>query len=348
MGAHAVIVRNEPLKEFAKTVFERVGMPPEDAEIQADVLVWANLRGVDSHGVLRIPWYVENVDKKIMNPRPNIRVLAETPAVIYYEGDLAFGPIPTVAAMQRCIEKARVVGIGWALIRNITHQGAMAYYALMAARAGMAGMAIVCNPPNMAPHGARVAGVHNSPIAIAVPGKRRKPLCLDMATSIAARGKLDLAIDKGISIPGEWALDKDGNPCTDPKRAACITPAGGPKGSGLAIMFECLTSLMAGNPLLSPAHQKKPGATIHRQNSVVAAINIATFTDLEAYRENADILGDGLKALPTVRGVSEVMLPGEPEDRVYEERLKQGIPLPEGTVNNLRQVGDRFGVKLPF
>jgi ureidoglycolate dehydrogenase (NAD+) len=346
--ATQVVVGNEALKRFATEVFERVGMPPKDAEIQADVLVWANLRGVDSHGVLRIPWYVENVDKQIMNPRPNIRVLAETPAVIYYEGDRAFGPIPTVAAMERCIEKARTLGIGWALIRNITHQGAMAYYSLMAARAGMAGIAIVCNPPNMAPHGARVAGVHNSPIAIAVPGKRNRPLCLDMATSIAARGKLDLAIDKGVSIPAEWALDKDGNPCTDPTQAACITPAGGPKGSGLAIMFECLTSLMAGNPLLTPAHQGKPGALTHLQNSVVAALNIATFTDLEGYKANADTLVDGLKALPPATGVREVMVPGEPEDRVYEERLKHGIPLPDGTAKNLRQVAERFGVKTPF
>jgi ureidoglycolate dehydrogenase (NAD+) len=169
-----------------------------------------------------------------------------------------------------------------------------------------------------------------------------------MATSIAARGKLDLAIDKGISIPAEWALDKEGNPCADPTQAACITPAGGPKGSGLAIMFECLTSLMAGNPLLTPAHQGKPGAGTHRQNSVVAAINIATFTDLEAYKANADTLADGLKALPPVAGVKEVMVPGEVEDRVYEERLKHGIPLPDGTVKNLQGIAQRFGLKLPF
>jgi ureidoglycolate dehydrogenase (NAD+) len=218
----------------------------------------------------------------------------------------------------------------------------------MAAKEGMAGIAIVCNPPNMAPHGARVAGVHNSPIAIAVPGKRHKPLCLDMATSIAARGKIDLAVDKGISIPPEWALDKEGTPCSDPNKVACIMPAGGPKGSGLAIMFECLTSLMAGNPLLSPAHQGKPGATVHRQNSVVAALNISTFSDLETYKTNADALAEGLKGLPPAAGVKEVMLPGEPEDRVYEERLKNGIPLPEGTVKNLKQIAERFGVKLPF
>jgi ureidoglycolate dehydrogenase (NAD+) len=255
--------------------------------------------------------------------------------------------VVTVLAMKRVMEKARQVGIGWALIRNTMHQGAMGYYALMAAKEGMAGLTFVCNPPNMAPHGARAAGVHNSPIAIAVPGRRHRPLILDMATSVAARGKLDLAIDKGISIPEGWALDQDGKPTTDPKRAAVLTPAGGSKGSGLALMFECLSSLFVGNPLLIPALQGKPGAMAHRQNSVVAAVNIGTFTDVEAYEGHVDTLVDGLKALPPAEGVREVMVPGEPEDRVYEERLRHGIPLPEGTVRNLRAVAERFGVTLP-
>jgi ureidoglycolate dehydrogenase (NAD+) len=211
----------------------------------------------------------------------------------------------------------------------------------------MAGLTFVCNPPNMAPHGARAAGVHNSPIAIAVPGRRHRPLLLDMATSVAARGKLDLAIDKGISIPAGWALDQDGKPTTDPKRAAVLTPAGGSKGSGLALMFECLSSLFVGNPLLIPALQGKPGAMAHRQNSVVAAVNIGTFTDVGAYETHVDTLVDGIKALPPAEGVKEVMVPGEPEDRVYEERLRHGIPLPEGTIRNLRAVAERFGVTLP-
>jgi ureidoglycolate dehydrogenase (NAD+) len=217
----------------------------------------------------------------------------------------------------------------------------------MAAKEGMAGMALVCNPPNMAPHGARAVGVHNSPIAFAVPGTRRRPLILDMATSIAARGKIDLAIDKGVSIPEGWALDKEGKPTTDPKTAAILLPAGGYKGSGLALMFECLSSLFVGNPLLIPALQGKPGATNHRQNSIVAAIDIGTFTGVESYRANVDTLIEGLKALPPVEGVKEVLVPGEPEDNVHAERLRDGIPMPEGTVRNLRAVAERFGVKLP-
>ncbi len=346
--AKEVRVDGETLERFSKEVFVQAGFSPEGAELQADVLVWANLRGVDSHGVLRIPWYVELVDRGHMKPRPNIRVERETPATILFDGDYAPGPVVTVPAMRRVIEKARAVGIGWALIRNTLHQGAMGYYSLMAAKEGMAGIAIVCNPPNMAPHGAKAVGVHNSPIAICVPAKRHRPLMLDMATSVAARGKLDLAVDKGASIPLGWALDKDGKPTTDPKVAAILLPAGGSKGSGLALMFECLSSLMVGNPLLEPALQKKPGAMIHHQNSIVAAIDIGTFTDAEAYKAHVDATLDGIKALPPAEGVTEVLIPGEPEDRVHEERSTRGIPLPEGTVRNLKQVAERFKVRVPF
>jgi LDH2 family malate/lactate/ureidoglycolate dehydrogenase len=323
------------LQEFTKSVFIAAGLPSEDAALEAEVLVWANLRGVDSHGVLRIPWYVELVDRGDMNPRPKIRVEKETAATVLIDGDRALGPVVTTVAMRRAIEKARAAGIGWAVIRNTTHQGAMAYYALMAVEAGMAGIAIVCSPPNMAPFGARAAGVHNSPISLAVPAGRHRPLCLDMATSVAAGGKLSLARDKGVQ------------PTTDAKRAKILLPFGGPKGSGLAMMFETLTSLMVGNPLLGPALFGETGAGRHRQNSVVAAIDIGAFTDLAAYRAEVDRLIDGLRGLPRAEGVPEILVPGEPEDRSTEERRRRGIPLPAGTVANLRSVAARFGVPLP-
>ncbi len=228
-------------------------MPSNDAETESDALIWANLRGVDSHGVQQISWYVEAIAIHHMKVKPNIQIVKETPATLFIEADHALGPVVTVFAMDRVIEKARQVGIGWAIIRNLTHQGALGYYSQMIAEKGMAGIVFVCNPPNMAPHGARVAGVHNSPIAISAPGKRHRPLTLDMATSVVAGGKLWLAVDKGIPIPLGWALDKDGNPTTDPKKYATLLPVGGPKGSGLALMFECLSSVMASSPKLEPS-----------------------------------------------------------------------------------------------
>jgi LDH2 family malate/lactate/ureidoglycolate dehydrogenase len=217
----------------------------------------------------------------------------------------------------------------------------------------------------MAPYGAKAAGIHNSPIAISVPAKRHRPLILDMATSVVAAGKITLAMDRGVPIPVGWAISKEGNPTTEPKQAAILLPFGGAKGSGLSIMFECLSSVMMGNPLLepslfgrevgAPAPQKKVKVIgerpahlgRHIQNGVVLAVDIGKFTDVEGYKEHIDNLIDGLKALPKADGFSEIFVPGEPEDRTLDDRSRNGIPLPGGTVRNIRGVAERFGVKLP-
>lgn len=338
-------ITKETLEAFTKSVFEHAGMPASDAAIEAEVLVWANLRGVDSHGVLRIPVYVENAKSGKMNPTPDIQIKNETAATVLIEADRAFGPVVTTQAVRMVIDKAKVAGIGWALIRDLTHQGAMAYYSSMAAKEGLVGIAIVCSPPNMAPFGARARGVHNSPISIAVPANKHSVLVLDMATSVAAFGKVSVAIDKRIPLPEGWALDDEGNPTTDPNVAKILVPAGGPKGSGLAMMFECLTGLMANNPLLTPVMN---GATWEpKQNSVVAAIDVSTFIDLEIYRNHVDDLIDSIKALPPAEGHSEVVVPGEPESRTLADRTANGIPLPPGTVENLKEVAADMGLSFP-
>ena len=347
MDQDTIRIPRDPLFEFTREVFTRVGMSPENATTEAEVLVWASQRGVDSHGVQLIAMYVDNVDKGYMNPKPNIQIIQETAATLFIEADRSFGPVVTTFTMNRLMDKAREAGIGWGLIRNTTHQGAMGYYAEMAAKQNMAGIALVCNPPNMAPTGARVAGVHNSPLAIAVPAQQRPPIIFDMATSVAAFGKIGVAIDKGISIPDDWAIDADGNPTTDPNEAKALLPAGGYKGYGLALMFECLSSVMMGNPLLGPCLHDQDPPLPFTQNSVVAAINIGSFTDPDGYRQNIDTLVAGLKGLPTVEGVDEVLVPGEPENKVSEERTRNGIPLPPGTAQKLRDVAQRFDIPLP-
>jgi LDH2 family malate/lactate/ureidoglycolate dehydrogenase len=345
MAQGDVLIHWETLQTFTAEVFERLGMPPQDARTEAEVLIWANLRGVDSHGVLRIPSYARSVENGHMNPRPEIRVAKETPATLLIDCDHAFGPVVTVFAMQRVIEKARQAGIGWAVLRETTHQGAMGYYPLIAVEQDMAGIALVCSPPNTAPYGARVPGVHNAPIAIGVPAKKHRPLLLDMATSVAAGGKVMLARDKGIAMPEGWAIDKQGRPTTDPNLVGALLPTGGYKGSGLAIMFESLSGLMVGNPLLGPvlSGSQRPNA----QNSVVAAIDIGVFTDVEGYKANVDTLIEGLKALPPADGFDEVLVPGEPEDRTYEQRKRDGIPLPHGTVRNLQEVAAKLEIEMP-
>ncbi len=352
------IVAPEALKKFATDIFTKAGLPAKDAETVASVMLWANLRGVDSHGVQLIPWYVQGIDIGHMKVKPNIKVEKETPATMLIEADHALGAVVTVWAMNQAMEKAKKTGIGWAFIRHNNHQGAMGYYSQMAAEKGMAGIATVCSVVNMVPFGAKAMGISNSPIAISVPARRYPPMTLDMATSVAAASKIMLAKDKGISIPPDWAFDADGNPTTDPNKAAMLLPFGGAKGSGLSIMLECLCSIMVNNPLLEPVLQgKKPPLglkpftpetiPLHLQNSIVAAIDISHFTDLESYKEHIDNLIDGIKALPKAKGFNEIFVPGEPEERTYLERSKKGIPMAAKTIANLKRIADRFGVSLP-
>jgi len=331
------------LHDFTTEIFHKSGVSIQNADIQAELLIWANLRGIDSHGVQRIPIYLEWIKTGIMNPKPDIIIEKDTPATMLVEANRAPGPVVTKKITKMLIKKASSSGISWANIRNTTHQGAMGYYSLMAADAGMAGIAIVCSPPNMAPTGSIAAGVHNSPISIAVPGIEKNHICLDMATSIAAGGKIQLAAEKGTQIPPNWALDSQGNPTTDPNIAEILLPAGGPKGSGLALMFECLTSLMVNNPLITTyIESNKP--RIHIQNSVIAILNISHFTDLEEYQNNINRLIKSIKSLPKDSKIKEIMIPGEPEKLILAQRSTKGIPIPEITWSKLSNIAEILNI----
>src|SRR5438309_5499039 len=187
----APTVPSETLKRFATDVFVRVGLPKADAAVVADVLVWANLRGVDTHGVTRIPRYVDLIESGDMNARPAIAVRTETPASVLIEADRAAGPVAMMRGTAEALRKARDAGVGLALVRATTHTAALGYYTLAAAREGMAAIALAASWPNVVYHGTRAAGVSTSPISIAAPGP--PPLVLDMATSVVAMAKLHQA-----------------------------------------------------------------------------------------------------------------------------------------------------------
>lgn len=345
MAASDIRVAKEPLEAFTRALFERVGVPPRDAATVAEVLVWANLRGVDSHGMLRVPRYVAWVESGVVKARPDLTVVRETPAALVIDGDHCFGPVGLTFAAERAIEKARATGIGWVTIRHSTHAAAVGFYTLKVAKAGMAGLYMGGSVPNMAYHGARAEGVGTNPISIAVPGDRHAPLMLDMATAIAAIGKLLYHRDANIELPDGWALDEQGDPTTDPKRAAIPMPLGGPKGAGLSLMFECMTSLMTGGPILEP---RLTGRTSrHEQSGLIAAVDIAQFTDPAEYRRNVDALIAAVKALPRAAGVDDILVPGEHGDAILRERSETGIPLPAGTWKRLQETATRLGVPMP-
>src|SRR5713226_9173963 len=269
----------DALKRFATEIFARTGMPEADAAVVADVLVWANLRGVDTHGVTRIPRYVELIAAGDMNPRPAIAIRTEAPASVLIDADRAAGPIAMTRATAEAMRKAPDAGIGLALVRATTHTAALGYYTLAAAREGMAAIALAGSWPNMAYHGARAAGVSTSPIAIAVPGDSRGPVVLDMATGIVSMGKLTQAKKSGGPIPAGWALDRNGQPTTDSQAAQIPLPMAGPKGSGLPLMIECITSLVVSNALLAESLEGTPEGRRHRQNGLVIAIDLGRFGD---------------------------------------------------------------------
>jgi ureidoglycolate dehydrogenase (NAD+) len=342
-----IIVKAQTLKDFATSIFSACNISSEDALKWADVLVWANLRGVDSHGVLRIPRYIETIKNGNIKARPNITIEKKDGAIAVLDCDAAPGPIGMSRAMEEAMQRANEVNIGWCIAKNITHTGAIGYYAQIAAKEGMAGIIMIASRPMMAYHGARVAGLSTNPLAIAVPGGTHPPLVVDMSTSTVSMGKVLEARDAGESIPDGWAMDKNGNMTNDPNSASILMPLGGAKGSSLSLMFECLVSLMGANPLI--ASLIKPGAdpSGFRQNGLAIAINVSAFVDINNYRNEVDLLASAIKSLPRAEGVEEIYAPGERGDAILVERTKNGIPLPQGTWERLSQSASTLGIEMP-
>jgi ureidoglycolate dehydrogenase (NAD+) len=346
-GRGEVRIEAARLEAFVAEIFVRAGMTGEHAGDQARMLVWCNLHGIDSHGVLRVPAYVGMIDKGEIDPGAEFEIVRSTAATVLVDAHRGPGPSAGLFTMREVEARAREAGACWGVIRNLTHNGALAYYTRPLAEAGLIAIATVSSPPNMAPFGARAPGLHNSPVSIAVPAAGRGAIVLDMATSVAAGGKIYLAADRGQPIPLGWALTADGEPTTDPEAAKIWLPLG-PKGSGLAMMFECWSSLLAANGLCLPALTAAASSPRRfRQNSVVAAIDVGAFGDLEDYRRDVDAFADAIKALPP-EGDAPVMLPGELEEEIAARRRREGVPLPRGTVERLQATGDRLGVPGPF
>ena len=340
-----VVVNPGPLAQFCVDVFERTGMDPEAARVQADVLVWANLHGIDSHGVLRVPRYRAWLASGVMNPQPELRITDNSTATFLFDADRAAGGVAMQAATRHAIEKARSGGLAWGVVRETTHTGPMGYYASQIAEQGMLGIASASSRPNMAYFGARKAGVATSPIAMAAPGDRSDLLMLDMATAEIAIGKILKARATGEAIPPGSALTADGKPTTDPLEAVLPMPLAGPKGSGLSLMLECFQGVLVGHPLLAPAIRGEP--VVHSQNGMVAAIDIGLFGDVADYRRRIEELGAALKSLPRAEGADAIYLPGEIERETAANRRRDGIPLPLKTWNALLEIARDVDIDPP-
>jgi ureidoglycolate dehydrogenase (NAD+) len=340
-------IQSPTLARFVTALFEAAGVARPLASQWTASLVWANLRGVDSHGVLRVPRYVELLKRKSINPSPNMKVERRAGAIVVLEADRAPGAIAMSRAMTEAMACASETHIGWCAARNITHAGAVGYFALQAAQAGMAGIVMTASGPLMAYHGARVSGVSTNPLAIAFPAGRRPPYLIDMSTSTVAMGQLMSARDTRRDVPRGWGIDAQGHDTTDSAKVATLLPMAGPKGSGLSFMIECLCSLTVHNPIVARALEA--GGTLDNPflNGVAMAIDLAAFGAVEAIRAQADRLGDAIVALPAAAGVDRIFLPGERGDSVLQEREQNGIPLPRGTWARLLASAKDLGITPP-
>ncbi|KPM54040.1 lactate dehydrogenase [Frankia sp. R43] len=347
MPAPRTIVPDKALRTLVSDIFVAAGTSREHADTIADVLVWANLRGVDSHGVSRIPRYLELFEKGEANPRPQIAVDELRSAVAVIDADSAPGPVALSMAMHQAVSMARSSGIAWVAVRGTVHTGAIGYYTECAAQYGMAGLGIVAGVPNMAYSGSTGAGVATSPLSVAVPAGRHPIVLLDMATAVIALGRIAQHRSSGRPLPEGAALTKDGRPTTDPAEAAVPLPMGGAKGAGMSLVFELLTSGLTANPIVSPFHSGSPEGRRHRQNAALLAVDISAFLPVDQFRGIVDETVDAIKRLPANDPSAEILVPGERGTRTFADRLTGGIPLPVPMVNKLCDQAAALGVAIP-
>jgi ureidoglycolate dehydrogenase (NAD+) len=338
------VIDKSELFRFGVRIFCALKVNETHARLWADVLVWADLRGVSSHGVIRLPAYADHLRRGEFNPAPDMRVQRLGGAAALLDADLAPGPVAMMAAMDEAIALARTQYVGWCVARNITHPGAIGYFAGAAAKAGLAGAAMAASQPMMAYPGARVAAVSTNPLALAVPGGAHAPLVLDMSTAEAAMGKIMSARAAGQPIPPNWGLDQDGRPTTDPARVAVLQPMSGAKGAGLSLLIECLTSVFAGNPLIEPVLRTGKPLPGRPMNGLAVAVNPAAFGNIDVFRASIDALAAAIAGLPRAEGVDRVFLPGERGDAVLAEREANGIPLPPNVARDLARLAAELGV----
>jgi ureidoglycolate dehydrogenase (NAD+) len=340
-------VGHADLLTFFTAIFAAKGMREPDAETLAELLVWANLRGVDSHGAMRIPSYLDQIRKGEFDPKaqPTLRPLM--PATFVLDCAKAAGPVSMLAAAAHAIGIAEKYGVGVGLVSDTAHTGAIGRYAHWIAERGYAAIVMVAGPPFMAYHGAKVTSLATSPIAIGVPGPDDgEPLVLDMATSVTAAGRIRQAAAEGKPIPEGAAIDADGNPTTDAAKATTLLSLGGPKGSGLSLLFECLTGVLVGLPIITTL-AGLTGPKLPLANAMIVVLDVASFRPLADYRRDVGLLVEVVKGLPRREGFDELLLPGERGGREAELRRRNGIPLPRKLWRELADIAQSLGIAPP-
>jgi LDH2 family malate/lactate/ureidoglycolate dehydrogenase len=324
-------------------------MVPEDASIVADGLVQSNLRGVDSHGVMRVGIYAKRLKMGLVNPLPEVKIVRESAATLLVDGDNGMGQVVGVRALELGLDKVKHSGGVYVGVRRSNHYGAGAHYVQRAVAQDVVAFAYSNAPPTMAPWGGVDPYVGTNPYAFGVPAGGHPPIILDMATSIVARGKIILAAERGESIPEGWAIDKHGNQTTDAQEAlqGSVLPFGGPKGYALSLMIDIMAGALTGagfGPRVNSLYDnfEEPQDV----GAFFQLIDISQFANPAAFKANIDRMIEEIKSSRRAPGTEKIFLPGEIEYRTEEQRLASGIPVEATTVAELREVGRTCGVDI--
>jgi len=340
------------LKNFASQVLHKAGMHQEDAKLTAESLIFANLRGIDTHGVTRLDTLVRKLEAKVINARPKIKIIKDKGGTVLVDGDDGMVQVVANKAMKIAIERAAETGVALVGAINSGHIGALAFWSMMALAYDMIGFCTSNGSSIVAPWGGREARFANQPITIAAPTGKDFPLILDMALTLTSRGKISLAAKNNLSIPEDWAVDEQGRPTRNPNEAlkGGLLAIGGYKGADLAIMIEVLTAVLLGGNFGPECGWMAPPDKILSKplgfNNLMAAINIENFTSVRQFKERIDQLIETLKAVPRAKDVDTILMPNEKEYLFELKRTKEGIPLNEVLVKELNGLAKKFD--LPF
>ena len=340
------------LLAFATAVYEAAGMPRDDARLAADTLVQADLWGHQSHGVMRLSWYVGRLKAGVCEAVAKPEFDVDAGAIGLMDGHDAMGQVLTARAMEDAIRRAKSHGIGAVALRNSNHFGTAMYFTLMAARAGCVAFLSTNASPAMAPWGGRMKTVGTNPWSWAAPAGANSPMVLDIANTGVARGKIYLAKQMGLPIPQGWAISAEGAPTTDPAEAisGIILPMAQHKGYAIAAMMDMLSGVLTGSAFGTGVYG--PYQTQHKSGAgqFMIVVNIATLQPLDEFNAKMEKYIGELKAVPLAQGFDEVVYPGEIEARNEKRNRAEGLHLPDDTLADLRKLAKSYGLEsaLPF
>ncbi len=350
------------LFEFTKNILLKMGCPETDASVAANVLLAADLRGVDSHGVARLSGYVRLWEKKRINSTPNIRVVHETPSTAVIDGDAGLGLVVAPFAMQVAIAKAQKVGTGWISVKNSNHYGIAGYHAMLALQHDMIGISLTNASPLVSPTFSKERMLGTNPIAVAIPADRQPPFVLDMATTTAANGKLEILQRKNENAPMGWLQDSEGMPTSDAngvKIGGALLPLGGDrehgshKGYGLGSVVDILSAVLSGanyGPWVPPFVaflEPDPNPVGEGLGHFMGAMRVDAFRPAATFKSNMDNWIERFRNATPIHADQKVLIPGDPERESEADRKIHGIPLIGPVVEDLRLIAEKLGVEFP-